>query len=104
MGIATFSTTRPARNRGSAAGTILNGEVITSGAHTSSTSASNIEDASGDIVMSVGQIIQVHADEAMRIMFGSVAATASVGHYIPAGEQREYECNAGGFVSIIDVA
>lgn len=104
MGTASFSVGRYARNRGSGAATVLSSVVRTSGAYTTSTSASNLEDGSGDIVMSQGEVLQVHADEAMRIRFGSVAATASTGHFIPAEAQVEFECNEPGFVSIVDVA
>lgn len=79
-------------------------EVVTSGAYATSTSASNVEDAGGDITLTVGTIFQAHADEAMRLRFGGTAATASTGFYLPAGEQREWECTEAGFVSAIDVA
>ena len=102
MGTASFSVGTYGRRLD--AGTVLSSEVKTSGAHTTTTSASNIEDASGDITMSAGQILQVYADEAMRIRFGGTAATATTGHYIPAGVQREFECTEPGTVSIIDVA
>lgn len=104
MGTASFSVGKYATNRGSAAGTILSSFVRTSGAYTTSTSATNIEDASGDITLAVGDVIQIHADEAMRVRFGGTAATASTGHYIPASSQVEFECNEAGTVSIIDVA
>lgn len=104
MGTASFSVGKYGRNRGAGAGTVISSEVTTSGAYTTSTSASNLEDGSGDITMSVGQVLQVHADEAMRIRFGGTAATASTGHYIPASAQVEIECNEGGTVSIVDVA
>jgi hypothetical protein len=73
-----------------------------SGAFTTSTTAANITSLS----VSMGDVIVVHADEAMRIRFGATAATASTGHYIPAGIQREFEVGPGdtGAVSVIDVA
>lgn len=101
MGTASFSVGRT--DAASPSGT-LSSPVITSGAHTTSTTASFIEDASGDIELSSGDVLQVHADEAMRIRFGGTAATASTGHYIPADGQREYTCRETGKVSIIDVA
>lgn len=101
MGTASFSVGR--RSTGGD-GNAMDSSVATSGAFTTSTTAAFIEDASGDIVMALGQILRIHADEAMRIRFGSVAATASTGHYIPAGVQTEFECSEYGKVSIIDVA
>jgi hypothetical protein len=104
MGTASFSVGKYARNRGAGAGVIMSSNVRLSGAYTTSTSATNLEDAGGDITLSSGEVLQVYADEAMRIRFGGVAATASTGHYIPAGIQAEFECNDPGLVSIIDVA
>lgn len=101
MGTFSFSVGRADE---SGRGLILSSQVTTSGAHTTSTSASFAEDASGDITLSVGDLIEAHADEAMRIRFGGNAATASTGHYIPAGEQRAYVCRETGKVSVIDVA
>lgn len=101
MGTASFSVGKYSRGPQSS---LMRGEVVTSGAYTTSTTASNLEDAGGDITMSVGQVLQVHADEEMRIRFGGVAATASTGHFIPSGQQTEYECTEAGTVSIIDVA
>ena len=104
MGVGSFSVGKYGRIRGSGPGTVISSNVRTSGAYTTSTSATNLEDAGGDITMSSGEVIQVYADEAMRIRFGGAAATASTGIYIPAGSQREIECNDPGLVSIIDVA
>jgi hypothetical protein len=104
MGTASFSVGTYARIRGGGAANVLSSRHRTSGAYTTSTSATNLEDAGGDITMASGEVIQIHADEAMRIRFGGVAATASTGHYIPAGAQVEFECNDPGLVSIIDVA
>lgn len=104
MGTASFSVGKYATGRGSGAASIQSGELTTSGAFTTSTSADFLEDAGGDITMAAGQILIIHADEAMRIRFGGSAATATVGHYIPAGIQKEYECSDAGKVSIIDVA
>lgn len=104
MGTASFSVGKYGTNRGSAAGTVLSSYVRTSGAYTTSTSATNLEDGTGDITLAAGEVLQVHASEAMRIRFGGVAATASTGHYIPENGQAEFECNEAGTVSIIDVA
>jgi hypothetical protein len=104
MGTASFAVGKYARNRGSGAGTIMSSEIRTSGAYSTSTSATNLEDVSGDITMAQGEVLQVHADEAMRIRFGGLSATASTGLYIPAQAMVEIECNEPGLVSIIDVA
>lgn len=104
MGTASFCVSKYARNRGAGAATVISSDLRTSGAHTTSGTASNIEDALGDIIMAQGEVLQIHADEAMRIRFGGTAATASTGLLIPAGLQVEIECNNPGLVSIIDVA
>ena len=101
MGTASFSVGKYAK---SASRVLFSSEYQTSGAFATSTSAANIEDAGGDITLAVGQVIQIHADEAMRVRFGGTAATASTGHYIPAGVQCEFEVADAGFASIIDVA
>lgn len=101
MGVASFSVFDAVN---AANGAMQSSTVFTSGAHTTSTTASNIEDATADIDLSVGQCIQIHADEAMRVSFGGIAATASTGHYIPEGGQREFKIMQAGTVSIIDVA
>jgi hypothetical protein len=104
MGTASFAVSKYARNRGAGAGTIISSDIRTSGAYTTSTSASNLEDGAGDIILGQGEVLQIHADEAMRIRFGGTAATASTGIYIGAGLQVDIECNNPGLVSIIDVA
>lgn len=82
----------------------LSSPVTTSGAHTTSTSATNVEDASGDITLVSGDVVTLDADEAMRVRFGGTAATATTGHYIPAGGSRSFICREPGNVSAIDVA
>ncbi len=104
MGTASFCVSKYGRNRGSGAGTVISSDIRTSGAYATSTSATNLEDAGGDITMAQGEVLQVHADEAMRIRFGGTAATASTGLYVPAGMTVEIECNNPGLVSVIDVA
>jgi len=105
MGTASFSVGKYARIRGTGAASVMSSNLRVSGAYTTSTSASNLEDSTAtDVTLSSGEVLQIHADEAMRIRFGGVAATASTGHYIPAGIQAEFEVNDPGLVSIIDVA
>jgi len=99
MGTLSFSVTDYAR-RGES---IQSTKYVTGGAHTTSTTASNLSDGA-TVSLAKGQVLIAYADEAMRIRFGGVAATASTGHYIPAGQQREFECFDAGNVSVIDVA
>lgn len=103
MGTASFSVGRYARNKGSGPATVLSSNIRTSGAFTTSTTAASLADAGGAVTMSSGEVLQVHADVAMRVWFNGTA-TASTGHYIPAGAQVEFECNDPGAVSIRDVA
>lgn len=111
MGTASFSVSRYARSRGSGNAILISSNVRTSGAFTTSTTAANLEDGSGDITLTAGEVIRIHADEAMRVNFApaaatttATAATASTGHYIPADGTFECECEFSGYVSIIDVA
>jgi hypothetical protein len=105
MGVASFHVGKYGRIRGAGPATVISSDVRVSGAFTTSTSAANLEDSTAtDIIMAVGEILQIHSDEAMRVRFGGVAATASTGLYIPATAQREIECDEAGLVSIIDVA
>lgn len=107
MGIATWSMGKPARIRGSAAPTII-GEYIDGGAHSTSTTASNLTNgaagAGSAITAVAGDILRIQCDEAARVMFGGETATASVGHILFALETFEVEIPESGTVSIIDVA
>lgn len=105
MGVASFHVGRYGKARGSGAATTIASTVRVSGAFTTSTTVANLQDSGAvNVTMSLGEVLQIHADEAMRIRFGGTAATASTGIYIPAGAQREIECTEAGLVSIIDVA
>lgn len=103
MGTASFDVSKYGKNRGAGAGTVISSDLNTSGAFTTSTSAANLEDAGGDVVISSGQVLYIHADVAMRVVIGGTA-TATTGLYIPAGASRDIEAHTGGFISIIDVA
>lgn len=99
MGTLSFSVSEYGQRSNTVQSTLL----ATSGAHTTSTTASYVEDADGDITIQPGQVIMVWADEAMRLKLGA-AATATVGHYIPAATAIWLECRDAGLVSAIDVA
>lgn len=107
MGTATFSIGKYAVNRGSGAATVM-GAYVTGGAHTTSTSASNLTDGAaggGSAVTAVkGDVLRIQVDEAARINFGGTAATATAGHIIFASETFECEIPESGAISIIDVA
>ena len=107
MGTASFSISEGNKSRGAGSPTMLSTRYVNGGAFTTSTSAATLQDSgASNVTLAAGQVIQIHADEAMRVQFGGVAVTASTGHYIPGGLQREFECDGGdaGTVSIIDVA
>lgn len=104
MGTASFSIGKYARTKGNGAASLLASIVRTSGAFTTSTTAANLEDASGDVTAISGDVVRIYADEAMRVSFGGAAATASTGHYIPAATTFECEVEDSGLISIIDVA
>lgn len=87
------------------AGNIPSTTARTSGAYTTTTSASNVEDGVGDITLYPGEIFRASASEDMWINFGSAAAVGT-GFYIAAGDTLEWECSSAdaGTVSVIDVA
>lgn len=80
----------------------------TSGAYTTSTSASYVEDGSGDIEVRPGEFVRMTADEDMWINPSGVAAVGT-GFHLAAGIPFEYECDPGApagtvKLSAIDVA
>lgn len=107
MGTATYHVHKGGQGKGSGAPT-THGRLVTSGAHTTTTSASNLTDgaagAGSAITMAPGQLLFIQGDEDMRLQFGGTTATATSGFYIPASTPMDIECDAGGNVSIIDVA
>lgn len=86
----------------------VRGAYVTSGAHVTSTTASNLTDGAAGAGSAVsanrGDILTIQGDEDMRVMFGDVAATASVGHYVPADTLTDLEISGSGAISIIDIA
>lgn len=108
MGTATFDISKYGRNRGSGAASVA-GELVTSGAHTTSTTASALTDgaagAGSAVNAPVGSVLHIAASEEMRVAFGGATATATSGHVIAGdGSYRDIEVPAGGAISIIDVA
>ena len=81
---------------------VIASEVTASGTFTTTTTGANIT----GLAAQVSQVLRVHADEAMRISFGGTTATATVGHYVPAGATADFEIEPGhdGNVSAADVA
>lgn len=105
MGTLNFTVGKYGRQgRHSGGASVIATEVITSDAYTTSTSASNVEDGSGDITLALGQIFQCTADEPMWIRFGGDTATVGDGFYLLADQVYEFECTEPGTVSVIDVA
>lgn len=103
MATVDFTVTEYGKARGSGPATARSSRVRTSG-QDAITTVENIEDASGDIILALGEVFTVHADEAIRVSFGGVAATGTTGHYIPAGVQVDIEVNDSGTVSAIAAA
>jgi hypothetical protein len=101
MGTISFSVGKYARASNSS---ILSTEVMTSGTFGTSTSAQVLQGGAGIVELTIGQVIQLFASEDLRISFGGIAATASTGHFVPSGAQREFECRHAGTVSVVDVA
>jgi hypothetical protein len=103
MGTLNFTVGRYAKSKGSGAATLMSSNIRASDAFTTSTSAANVEADAADIIMAIGEVLRVHADEAMWISFGGVAATVGTGFYVPAETTLEWECATAGLVSAIDV-
>lgn len=103
MGTATYSVAKAGFNNKR-----VRSVLVTSGAHTTSTTASNLTDGAagaGSAITGVrGDIITIQVDEAARIDFGGTAATATSGHIIFAAETADFEIPESGAISIIDVA
>lgn len=103
MGTATYSISRSGRTNPN-----LPGKFRVSGAHTTSTTASNLTDgvAGGGTAVTarLGDVLTIRMDEDARVMFGGLTATATVGHILFANETRDLEVEADGTISIIDVA
>lgn len=104
MGTLSYSVGRYGATRGSGAATVMGSEALYSDDHTTTTSASFVEDDGTDITLPAGVIFRGYASEAMRIRFGGTAATTDTGHYIAATTTFECEVTEPGKVSIIDVA
>ncbi len=107
MGNFIFDISKYAKNRGVGAGQTF-GALVTSGAHTTSTSATDLTDGAaggGSAITAVkGDILSGRGDEDMRIAFGGEDATATSGHVFFADAQRDVEVPESGPVSIVDVA
>ena len=103
MGTALFDISKVAETTESA-----RGRLVTSGAHTTSTTASDLTDgaagAGSPIAGIRGQILTIKPDEDMRVRFGGDAATATLGHIVPANETSFIEIPGDGAISIVDVA
>lgn len=85
---------------------VLDAAIRTSDAYTTSTSASFVEDGSGDIELRRGEVFVCTASEAMWLRFGGSAATVGDGHYIGPDQKEFFEIGPDtvGKVSVIDVA
>ena len=103
MGTASFHVGTYARTRGNGAASIASTNVRVSGAHTTSGTASALTDSTAAAVtLASGEILKIHASVAMRVRFGGIAATATTGIYLDAGDTEWLECDDPGAVSIID--
>lgn len=103
MGTATFTLAKAGYKNQN-----VRGRLVDSGAHTTSTTASNLTNgaAGGGSAVSAkyGDIITLRGDEDMRVNFGGEAATAAIGQIVFANETTDLEVSADGAISIIDVA
>lgn len=103
MGTATFSISKPSKS-----GAPVRGRLVTSGAHTTSTTASSLTDgaagAGSAVTASRGDVLHIKVDEDARLAFGGDTATATLGHILFANEARDIEIPESGAISIVDVA
>ena len=104
MGTANFTLTNYGKYGGNPGrGNIVSTKFRTSGAYTTSTSASNLEDAGGDVTAQAGEILIITPTEAMWMRVGAAAAIGT-GLYLEAGQTAIVEIEETGTVSVIDVA
>lgn len=103
MGTATYSIAWSGHTNDNIAG-----RFVTSGAHTTSTTVSSLTDGAAGggsaVTGRLGQVLTIQVDEAARVMFGGVDATATTGHILFANETRDLEITGDGTIRIIDVA
>lgn len=107
MGTVNFTVTKPGyTGLKSRSGVTYSSYIRTSDSYASSTSASFVEDGSGDILLIAGDIIRITASEPMWIRFGGQAATIGDGYYLAADGVIDVECGReeAGKVSVIDVS
>lgn len=104
MGTVNFTVGRYARTRGAGAAELMSTEVRTSDAFTSTTAAANIEDGSGDITLTAGEVFRVRISEDAWIAFGGATATVGNDFFLAANTDYTFEVKDAGTVSIIDVA
>lgn len=86
--------------------TLISSRPLTSDSYTTSTSASNVEDGSGDITAGERQVFRATINEAAWIAFGGRTATVGGDFYMRPDVEYEWEIAAGdaGTISVIDVA
>ena len=84
------------------------GELVTSGAHTTSGTASSLTDgatgAGSAITAIAGDVLTLRVDEDARVEFGGATATATSGSIIFANQPTNLHIHQTGAISIIDVA
>lgn len=86
----------------------VRGALVTSGAHTTSTSSSSLTDGAAGGGSAVdgqtGFILTILPDEDMRIKYGGGTPTATDGIIIGGGIWHNLEISNDGAINIIDVA
>lgn len=95
-----FEVSEYGRDKGRGAATLQGTRVLASGQDTITTEE-NIQDASGAIVVSKGQVFSAMSDEKMRLSFGGNPATGTTGLILPANVMRQWEVTEGGTVSAV---
>lgn len=101
MGTLNFTVGRYAKERNS---NLISTDIRTSDAYTTSTSATFVEDGSGDITLAAGEIFRCSASEPAWIRFGGDTATVGDGFYMLSSTTYEWEVDTAGKVSVIDVS
>lgn len=103
MGDVTFSISKLSDK-----GKNLRGRYVDGGAHTTSTSASNLTDgaagAGSAISANRGDVLTFRNSSNCRVMFGGEQATATYGHVCYADETNDIEVSGKGEISVIDLA
>ena len=104
MGTLNFTVGSYARTRGNGPATLISTSLRTSGSHTTSTTAANVQVSAQDVSLSAGDVFRAVIDEPAWVRFSGNTAAVGTGFYMRADIEYEWECESPGAISVIDVS